>query len=603
MDLTFAQLSDAGPVRANNEDYLDFWRPADAEEERARGSVALLADGIGGQGKGEVASRLAVETALRKFREARSDTAPTQLLWQMFTAANLAVYDAGMQDRDGQGRMGTTLTISLFRNNEVTVGHVGDCRTYLVQNGRIRRLTADHSYVGMQLKLGLITEQEAMTSQFRNLLTRSVGKEPLIQVDYSSATLHPGDWLVQCTDGLHGCVADHEVLDAVTEHPPAEACQRLLELAAKRGTSDNLSVQVVRIDRVETLLYYRGVPIYQETPDLAMSTEVQVGQVLDNRFHITDVINRSGMASIFKAVDLATGRAVAVKVPFMQFESDPGFFDRFQREEAIGKALDHPYILHIVPVENKSRPYIVMEYLKGQTLRKLMHEVKPLPQADALRIASRICEALDYMHGKEVVHRDLKPENVMLCTDASPTRERGNIGSIRIMDFGIAKAAGMRRLTFTGFTSAMGTPDYMAPEQVKGKRGDARTDIYSLGAILYEMVTGATPFEGSNPYMVMNARLTGDPVAPRDVNPDVSPQVEEIILHAMEQSPSKRYQTAAAFKADLDHPEKVELTGRNERLRAPRPWKVHWRRGWRYALLLLIPVAVLLLFLVFFRRP
>src|SRR5205807_3541921 len=132
-------------------------------------------------------------------------------------------------------------------------------------------------------------------------------------------------------------------------------------------------------------------------------------------------------------------------------------------------------------------------------------------------------------------------------------------------------------LTFTGFTSAMGTPDYMAPEQVKGKRGDARTDVYSLGAMLYEMVTGSPPFEGANPYMVMNARLTGDPVAPRELNPDVSPQTEEIILHAMERNPAKRYPSAAAMKAELEHPEAVELTGRHEHLQSPVAWKIHWR--------------------------
>jgi serine/threonine-protein kinase len=593
MDLTYAQLSHAGPVRTNNEDYVDIWRPAEAEEERQRGTAVLLADGIGGQGKGEVASRLAIDSALRKFRTGRPDATAQNLLWDMFTAANLAVYDAGMQDRDGQGRMGTTLTVALFRNNEVTVGHVGDCRAYLVQNGRIRRLTTDHSYVGMQLKLGLITEQEAMTSQFRNVLTRSVGKEPMIQVDYYTAVLHPGDFLVQCSDGLHTCVAEHEVLDVVSRHPPDEACRLLIELALKRETSDNLSVQVVRIDRVEQMMYYRGLPIYQETPDLAMSTEVQVGQVLDNRFHITDVINRSGMASIFKAVDLQTGRTVAVKVPFMQFESDPGFFDRFQREEAIGKALDHPNILHIIPVEGKSRPYIAMEYLEGQTLRRMMQSVKPMPEADARKIAARICEALEYMHSKDVVHRDLKPENVMLLVD----------GGLRIMDFGIAKAAGMRRLTFTGFTAAMGTPDYMAPEQVRGKRGDARTDIYSLGAMLYEMVTGSPPFEGANPYMVMNARLTGDPVAPRELNPDISPQMEEIILHAMERNPAKRYPSAAAMKEELEHPETVELTGRHERLQSPVAWKIHWRRIRFYLVLIAIPVVVLLVFLLLFRHP
>src|SRR5208282_5742087 len=193
--------------------------------------------------------------------------------------------------------------------------------------------------------------------------------------------------------------------------------------------------------------------------------------------------------------------------------------------------------------------------------------VRPLPVEDALRIASRVCDALDYMHRNKVIHRDLKPENIMLCKD----------GSLRVMDFGIAKAAGLRRLTFTGFSQAMGTPDYMAPEQVKGKRGDERTDVYSLGAILYEMVTGQVPFEGANPYMIMNARLAGDPIAPRRLNPQLSPQVEEIILHALEQNPADRYPSAAAMKAELDAPETVTVTGRSERLRPPALWRTRWR--------------------------
>jgi serine/threonine-protein kinase len=158
-----------------------------------------------------------------------------------------------------------------------------------------------------------------------------------------------------------------------------------------------------------------------------------------------------------------------------------------------------------------------------------------------------------------MVHRDLKPENIMLCKD----------GSLRIMDFGIAKVSGMRRLTFGGFTPALGTPDYMAPEQVKGKRGDERTDIYSLGAVLFEMVTGAVPFEGSSPFQVMNARLAGGPADPRAINPDIPPQVEEIILHAMERDPADRYRSAAAMKAELDAPKTVKLEGRHERLQAP----------------------------------
>ncbi len=286
-------------------------------------------------------------------------------------------------------------------------------------------------------------------------------------------------------------------------------------------------------------MFHRGLPLYREV-ELPMSHEVEVGQVLDGRFEITEVVSRSGMASIFKARDLQQGGVVAVKVPFMQFESDPAFFSRFQREEAIGRTLRHPYVLRILPVEEKSRPYIVMEYLEGQTLRQVVQSVERMPPADALAIAGRVCEALEYLHSQNVVHRDLKPENVMLCHD----------GSIRIMDFGIARAAGLRRLTFTGFSTSMGTPDYMAPEQVKGKRGDARTDIYSLGIMLYEMVTGSLPFEGNNPYALMHARLVGDPVAPRKWNPALSPQVEEIILHALERQPYDRYPTAAAMQAE-----------------------------------------------------
>jgi serine/threonine-protein kinase len=309
-----------------------------------------------------------------------------------------------------------------------------------------------------------------------------------------------------------------------------------------------------------------------------------VGQVLDGRFRIVDVISRSGMASIFKAIDQTTDGVVALKVPFMQFESDPGFYQRFQREQAIGKALQHPYILKMMDDEsmNKTRPYIVMEYLEGQTLGHLMQTIRPMPEPDALKIASRICEALHYMHEHDVVHRDLKPDNIMICND----------GSIRIMDFGIAKMESARRLTFGGFTPAMGTPDYMAPEQVRGKRGDRRTDIYSLGAILYEMVTGSVPFEGANPFIIMNSRLSGDPVAPRQRNDKVSPQVEEIILHAMARNPQDRYATAMDMKLELDHPETVQLTGRCDRLVTPNPVSGKLRRYRLVAICIMIPIVV-----------
>ena len=593
MELTYAELSSPGPVRDNNEDFVGFWQPQTLEEKRSHGTVAVLADGVGGLHRGEVASQLAVETALATFREAPEGKSPQQLLTQMFNAANLAVYDKSMENH-GKSRMATTLCIVVLRNNEIVVGNVGDSRVYLVRKGEIRQLSTDHSYVGMQQKFGLISEQDAKTSEHRNVLTRSVGQDPVIRVDVESTTVSKGDRVVLCSDGLYAHVADSEIADIVSRLSPAQACRQLVALAEQRGTDDNLSVQVIQINDLEELSYYRGAPVYHKPAELPAGYELQPGQTLDDRFFIVETISRSGMATIFKATDLKAKETVAVKVPFMEFESDAGFYSRFEREEEIGLRLNHPYILRFIPVEeHRSRPYIVTEYLRGYTLAHLLNSVRPMPEKDALRLACRVCEALAYMHEHGVIHRDLKPQNIMICYD----------GTIRIMDFGIAKAAEGRRITFTGFTPAVGTPDYMAPEQVKGKRGDERTDIYSLGAMLYEMVVGATPFEGENLFVVMNARVTGDPVAPRKRNPQVSPQVEEIILHAMEREPGKRYPTAAAMKAELDNPLAVQLTGRCDRLQEPTPLTRGWNKVRWIALAALIPVVLffLLLWLILHR--
>ena len=590
MELTYSELSSPGPARENNEDFVGYWLPQTLEEKRGRGAVAVLADGVGGLDRGEVASRLAVETALRTFNDAPEENTPQQLLTQMFNAANLAVYDKGMEQH-GRSRMATTMAAVVLRNDEIVVGNVGDSRVYLVRKGQIRQLSTDHTYVGMQQKFGLINEHDAKTSDKRSVLTRSVGQEPVIRVDVENVTVFKGDYVVLCSDGLYAHVADSEIAEIVSRLSPAQACRQLVALAEQRGTDDNLSIQVLQINNVEKVALYRGVAMYQESADPTVKYELRPGQTLDNRFVILETVSRSGMATIFKATDHETKQTVAVKIPLMQFESDPGFYSRFLREEEIGLRLDHPYILKFIPVEEdqRSRPYIVTEYLRGYTLSHLLNSVRPMPEKDAIGLSGRICEALAYMHKRRIVHRDLKPQNIMICYD----------GTIRIMDFGIAKAAEGRRITFTGFTPAVGTPDYMAPEQVKGKRGDERTDIYSLGAMLYEMAVGMTPFEceNENPFVIMNARVGGDPIAPRKRNPNVSPQVEEIILHAMERDPKNRYQTALEMKADLDNPSSVLLTGRFDRLQSPHPGKGGWKKALWITFGISVPVIIFLLLL------
>jgi serine/threonine-protein kinase len=579
------QLTSAGTVRERNEDFLIFWEPESFEERQQMGSIALLADGVGGEGRGDVASRLAVDTALGFFKEAKGDTSATAVARSMFEAAAARVFQAAQHD----GRMATTLITAVFRSDQVTIAHVGDSRAYLIRAGKLKRLTTDHSYTALQVKLGLLLERKAMTSPHRSTLTRSIGYEPMCHYDITMEPLLKGDIILQCSDGLYGFLLDDEILDAVVKYHPGEACKRLIALAEKRQVSDNVSVQIIQVWDVDQAQKPVGATAKARGNP---GSDLGVGDVLDDRFEVTDVIAKSGMASLFKANDRKTGAAVALKVPYLQIESDISGFDRFRREEEIGLRLNHPFILKFIPVEKKSRPYIATEYLEGQTLSELLKNVRPLPEPDAVRMASRICEALDYMHKQNVVHRDLKPQNIMLCND----------GSIRIMDFGIAKSLDSRRLTFVGFTPAMGTPDYMAPEQVRGSRGDARTDIYSFGAILYEMVTGEPPFSGDSAYVIMNSRVTGDPVAPRKLNPKITPVLEEIILHAMERDPKRRYQTAGEMKVELDDYERVEMTNRCSRLQAPQIWKSRFRMLPLILAFVALQVVLFLLLMLYFRK-
>jgi serine/threonine protein kinase len=312
------------------------------------------------------------------------------------------------------------------------------------------------------------------------------------------------------------------------------------------------------------------------------SAEPGPGDVLDGRFVLTDMISRGGMATVFKAQDLENSdKTVAVKIPHWNYESHIAYSARFQREEEIGSQLNHPYVLKFVPLTGRrSRPYLVTEYLRGCTLFDLLSTFRVFPEKDALAIASLVCEALQYLHENGVTHRDLKPENIMICHD----------GTIRLMDFGISRAAESRRITFIGF--APGTPHYMAPERVNCKRGDARTDIYSLGAMLYEMLTGTPPFHDDDPLVIMNARVTGDPPAPRCLNSRLSPQTEEIVLHAMDRDPAQRYPTAAAMKAELDTPENIDVTGRCNRLQESTLWRRGMRKVRYVALWCLLPVLV-----------
>jgi len=313
---------------------------------------------------------------------------------------------------------------------------------------------------------------------------------------------------------------------------------------------------------------------------------IETGSLIDY-YRIEAPVARSGMASIFRATDTRDNRVVALKIPHPDMEADPILFDRFQREAGIGEKLNHPKVMRVFGGEKRTRIYLVMEWCEGRLLRQILDEGR-IPQADAIRIAIAVLDALDYIHSNGVVHRDLKPENIMV--DAQD--------NIKLIDFGIAGDAAARRLTYANFTATLGTPNYISPEQVQGKRGDGRSDIYAAGVILYEMLSGKLPFSGPSPMAAMNDRLLNYPLPPRVAEPSISPQLQEVLYRALERDPRNRYAKARDFENDLLHLDQVGVEDRVE-LRDWQKRKSHLsRKILYYGALALIPVAVLLLMIL-----
>jgi serine/threonine-protein kinase len=317
---------------------------------------------------------------------------------------------------------------------------------------------------------------------------------------------------------------------------------------------------------------------------------LEAGSQIDS-YRIEAPIARSGMASIFRAVDTRDGRVVALKIPHPDMEADPILSDRFQREAGIGEKLDHPKIMRVFGGEDRSRIYMVMEWCEGRLLRKILDEGR-ISQERALRIALGVLDALDYIHMHGVVHRDLKPENIMV----------DDKDNIKLIDFGIASDTAARRLTYANFTATLGTPNYISPEQVKGKRGDGRSDIYAMGVILYEMLTGKLPFPGATPMAAMNDRLLNPPIPPRVAAPTVSPQLQEVIYRALEREPKNRYATAHEFAHDLEHLDQVGVEDRPEIANWEKRKSHLSRKILYYGGLALIPVVLLLLMVLLARR-
>jgi eukaryotic-like serine/threonine-protein kinase len=270
-------------------------------------------------------------------------------------------------------------------------------------------------------------------------------------------------------------------------------------------------------------------------------------RLLGGRYELGDVLGYGGMAEVRRGRDVRLGRDVAVKALRSDLARDPSFQSRFRREAQSAASLNHPSIVAVYDTgedvdDGVVSPYIVMEYVEGRTLRQVLEAEGRLLPRRALEITAQICTALDQAHRAGIVHRDVKPGNVMLTP----------AGEVKVMDFGIARALTGAAATMTQTAAVIGTAHYLSPEQARGEHVDARSDVYSAGCMLYELITGGPPFTGDTAVAVAYQHVREDPVPPSRIEPDIPAPVDAIVLKAMAKNPANRYQTAADMRADIE---------------------------------------------------
>ncbi|MFR4579088.1 MAG: protein kinase domain-containing protein [Clostridium fessum] len=421
--------------------------------------------------------------------------------------------------------MGTTLVAASIQGNTLYVANVGDSRLYRIERSGIHQITRDHSYVEAMVSLGQMSRGSREYETKKNIITRAVGIGGHVEPDFFEVSLNPGDYVLLCSDGLTNMVDNSAIYRMVLLPGTLDTKARALTaLANQNGGKDNIAV--ILID-----------PQIRGGERIMM---LKPGTYLQDRYEILSLIGTGGMSEVYQAKCHTLNRLVAIKVLKDEYSQDANFVSKFKMEAQAAAGLSHPNIVSVYDVVDEgSLHYIVMELIEGITLKSYILKKGHLGVKETIGIAIQVAQGLAAAHDQHIVHRDIKPQNMIISRD----------GKVKVADFGIARAVSSQTIG----VNAVGSVHYISPEQAKGNYSDGRSDLYSLGITMYEMLTGKLPFDGDNPVSVALAHLEEPVQPPSRINPEVSASLDRIILKCTQKKPERRYQNAYELIADLRH--------------------------------------------------